>query len=141
MHIQILKIALSPDSNTSTFLKPSFILDYTWHLFVSTGSLCTFRLSLGINDSGAFKRVIWILQTSSYPTRTILAERTTKFFHWHFLQFEKVNWKHAITEPILQEFLTSLALTLLEVQDKRQQPKYNVFVTIYPFITYLRVAA
>lgn len=65
----------------------------------------------------------------------------TKFFQCCLLQFEKVNWKYAITEPILREFLTSLALTFLEAQDKRQQPKYNAFVTIYPFITHLRAAA
>lgn len=65
----------------------------------------------------------------------------TKVFQWHLLQFEKVNWKHAITEPILQDFLTLFALTFLEVQDKRQQAKYNAFVRIHPFITHQRAAA
>lgn len=66
LHIQVLKIAVNPDSNTSMFLKPNFILEYTWHLFVSMESHCTRMLSLGINDLGALKRVVWILQISTF---------------------------------------------------------------------------
>lgn len=66
----------------------------------------------------------------------------TKVFQRFLSQFEKNKLKTCDSEPILWEFLTSLlALTFFQDDNERQQPKYNASVTVYPFITYLRVAA